>query len=52
MIQSVEVIRHLPIFGSILSSIVKNWKTDIATSLEKDFLYNQIDKFNKEYITG
>ena len=52
MRQSVGVIRDLPIFRSILSSIVKNQKTDIATSLGEDFLDNQIDKFNIEYITG
>ena len=52
MIQSGKiVIRDLSIFRNILSSAAKKG-TDIARSLWKDFLDKQIDKFNKEYITG
>ena len=35
----------------VISSVAKKG-TDIAKSLGKDFLGEQIDKFNKEYITG
>ena len=45
------VIRDIPIFGNILSSVAKKG-TDIARNFGKDFLDKQIDKFNKEYITG
>ena len=52
MIQSGKiVIRDLSIFRNILSSAAKKG-TDIARNLWKDFLDKQIDKFNKEYITG
>ena len=39
------------IFGNILSSVAKKG-TDLARDLGKNFLYKQIDMFNKEYITG
>ena len=44
-------IGDFPIFGNVLSSVAKKG-TDIARSLGNDFLDKQIDKFNKEYITG
>ena len=47
MIQSVAVIRDIPIFGNTLLSVAEK-RTDIARCLGKDFLdYKQIDKFNK-----
>ena len=52
MIQSGKiVIRDLSIFRNILLSAAKKGR-DIARSLWKDFRDKQIDKFNKEYITG
>ena len=51
MIQSGGVvIRNIPIFGNILSSVAKKG-TGIARILGKDFVDKQIDKFNKEYTT-
>ena len=41
----------IPIFGNILSSAAKK-ETDISRNLGKVFLNKQIDRFNKEYITG
>ena len=38
-------------FGNILPSVAKKG-TDIARNLGKNFLDKQIDKVNKEYITG
>ena len=49
--QSRRVIREIPKFGNILSSVAKK-VTDIARNLGKAFLDKQIDKFNKEYISG
>ena len=43
------VIRNVPIFGNILSSVTKKG-TVIARNLRKNFLDEQIDKFNKEFI--
>ena len=40
-----------PIFGNFLTSVVKK-ETDIARKLGKEFLDKQVDKINKEYITG
>ena len=52
MIQSGGVVIYdIPIFGNILSNVPKN-ATDIARNLGDNFLDKQIDKFNKEYITG
>ena len=52
MILSGEVVvRDLTYFGNILLSLAKK-VTDIAKGLGKDFLDKQIDKFNKEYVTG
>ena len=45
------VLRGIPIFGNILSSLAKK-ATDIARNLAKNFIDKQIDRFNKEYITG
>ena len=45
------VLCYIPIFGNILSSVAKK-RTDIARNLGKKLLDKQIDRFNKEYITG
>ena len=49
--QSGGVICDIPVFGSILPSVAKKG-TDTARNLGKNFLDKQIDKVNKEYITG
>ena len=51
MIRSGGVIRDILILGNILSSVPKK-RTDIAGILQKDFLDKQINKFNKQHITG
>ena len=51
IIQSGRVILDIPTFGNILPNVARK-RTDIARSLGKDFLDMQIDKFNKEHITG
>ena len=43
--------RDIPIFGNILSNVAKK-RTDIGRNLGKNFLYKQIDRFNKKCITG
>ena len=40
-----------PIFGNVLSSVARKG-IDITGKLGKDFLYKQIEKFNKEHIIG
>ena len=51
MMQSGGVISDISIFGNILLSVAEKG-TIIARSFGEDFLDMQIDKFNKEYITG
>ena len=51
MIESGGVICDISAFANILLSVPKK-RTDIAGNLGKDFLEKQIDRFNKEYITG
>ena len=52
IVQLGGVLRDIPIFGNILSSVAIKG-TDIARNLEeKKFLHKQIDRLNKEYITG
>ena len=41
----------IPIFGNILSKVAKTG-TDLARYLGKKFLDKQIDRFNKDHITG
>ena len=41
----------MPIFGKILSSVAEKG-TDIARKLGEKLLDKQIDRFNKEYVTG
>ena len=41
----------MPIFGNILASVAEKG-TDIARKLGKKLLDKQIDRFNKEYVTG
>ena len=45
------VLRDIPIFRNILSKVAKNG-TDLARDLGQMFLDNQIDRLNKEYLTG
>ena len=42
MLQSAAVIRDIPVFGNILSSVAKKG-TDMAASVGKNFLDKQID---------
>ena len=51
IVQLGGVFRDIPSFGNILSSVAKKG-TDIPPKLGTDFLDKQIDRFNKEYITG
>ena len=51
IVQLEGVLCYIPIFGNILSSVAKKG-TDIARNLGKKLLDKQIDRFNKEYITG
>ena len=51
IVQFGGVLRDRLILGNILSSVA-NKGIDIARNLGKDFLDKQIDRFNKEYITG
>ena len=51
MMQSGGFICDIPISGSILSNLAKK-RTNIARDLGKEFLNEQIDMFNKRYITG
>ena len=51
MVQLGGVLPDIPIFGNILSSVTKR-ETDLARGFGKVFLDKQIDRFNKEYITG
>ena len=46
-----NVSNDTPIFENILSSVAKK-RTDLARDLGKNFLDKQIDRLNKEYITG
>ena len=46
-----NVSNDTPIFENILSSVAKK-RTDLARDLGKNFLDEQIDRLNKEYITG
>ena len=46
-----NVSNDTPIFENILSSVAKK-RTDLARDLGKIFLDKQIDRLNKEYITG
>ena len=46
MIQLGKVIRHIAIFGNILSSVAKK-ATDLARNLGKDFLSKYVEEFNK-----
>ena len=46
IVQLGGVLRDIPIFGNILSSVAKKG-TDIARNLGKKFLYKKIDSFNK-----
>ena len=45
------VLCDIPIFRNILSKVAKNG-TDLARDLGQMFLDNQIDRLNKEYLTG
>ena len=51
MMQSGGVISDIPISENILLSVAEKG-TIIARNFGEDFLDMQIDKFNKEYITG
>ena len=52
IVQLGGVLRDIPIFGNILSSVAIKG-TYIARNLEeKKFLHKQIDRLNKAYITG
>ena len=51
IVQLGRVLRNIPIFGNILSSVVKKG-VDLARASGKIFLDKQIDRFNKNYITG
>ena len=51
IVESGGVLRGIPIFGNILSSVAKKG-TDVARNLGKIFLDKQIDTINKEYIAG
>ena len=51
ILQLGEVLCDIPIFGNNLKSVAKKG-TDIARNLGKKVLDKQIDRFNKEYITG
>ena len=51
IVQSGGVLHDIPVFGYISSGLAKK-ETDIARNLGKHFLDKQIDRFNKEYITG
>ena len=51
IVQLGEVLLDIPIFGNILSSVVKK-ERGIARNLGKKIIDKLIDRFNKEYITG
>ena len=51
MVQLEGVMRNIPIFGNVLLNLATKG-IDIAKDLRKDFLDKQIDRHNKEYITG
>ena len=51
IVQLRGVLRDIPFLGNILSNVAKKG-TDIAKNIGKKFLDKQIDRFNKEYITG
>ena len=51
IIQLGRVLRDIPIFENILSSVAKKG-TDLPSDLGKNFLDKQIDRSNKEYIAG
>ena len=46
-----EVLRDIPIFENILSSVAIK-RTNKAKNFGKIFLDQQINRFNKKYITG
>ena len=46
-----EVLRDIPIFENILSAVAIK-RTNKATNFGKIFLHKQINRFNKNYITG